>query len=304
MSKNLENACTKANALPSGKLVENCNDDSCRPAWIPIDAEVQEILHLPNKSADELKKRNRRISAAYAKLFLSQAPDGASTTVRFIGAAAFGSKQVGCAMNSMAMKTSLFGLTDKMGIDEIPITPPIMEFNRMAEGNAAIFESFYPASRFYAENIDKRGKDWVMRCLEERYPPDQLTGRSAPVVEGLRLISEGKLKDGVMTIVRHEQGKILEETMYNIPKEEIPGNNALFALTMNSAILFGQFEAVYSAGCVADVDKYIVEYPHWSISLESRMDFFEQSVDKFNQLWTSEKDYITRELKTISGFAR
>lgn len=283
MGEHLKQASTKAESLPSDRLVEPCCNDSCKPAWIPIDTEVRKILQLTERSRDELKKRNRLISAAYAKLFLSQAPSGASTTVRFIGAAAFGSKQVGCAMDTL---------------------PPSMEFNRMAEGNAAIFESFYPASRFYAENIDQHGKEWVMRCLEERYPPDPLTGKPAPVVEGLRLISEGQLKAGVMTIVRHEQGKVLEDSMYNLKKEEIPGNNSLFALTMNSAIWFGQFEAVYSADCGASDDKYIVEYPHWSISLEKRMVFFEQSVDLFNQLWTSDKAYMTRELNKIKGFAQ
>lgn len=285
MSTHLRDACRKADRLPSDTLVTHCRDDSCLPKWVPIDRDVRETLRLQDDSRDELAKRNKRISSAYARLFLSQAPGGPSTKIHFIGAAAFGSKQVGCAM-------SMFRYS------------PTIEFARLASGNAAIYESFYPASRFYAENIEKYGKDWVFKCLEERYPPDQFTGKPAPVVEGLRLISEGSIKEGVLVIVRHEQSTVLGESMYQLKDEEIPyWSNMDFAFAMNAAIWFGQFEATYAASCSTSNKNHIVEYPGWTISYENRMRFFELSVDKFSGLWTNDKAYMTGELQKIQGLA-
>lgn len=339
---NFSNACTETDSLPSGSNVTSCqHPDPCGPAWARIESDVTEILRLEEYQAseedirwateseasairsvhglgaimtprkadflekraaefrfDQLLARNRRISAAYAELFLRDAESGGpSTNLLFVGGAAFGSKQVGCGM-----------------VNQWTNMPAV---ERLAAGNAAIYESFYPASRFYVENINRMSKEQLIRCLEQKYPPEN--GEQSPIVKGINQIMEGKNMEGVLTIVDHEQGEVLKKAMYGLENAAIWGfGNTFFRSQMSGAIISNQFKAVFSSECSTGNVNHIVEYPSflerefdWTsglnspVSFDNRMMFFTRVLNKFVELWSGDRSYMIGELRKIqeAGFA-
>jgi hypothetical protein len=76
--------------LPAGSPVQACQaGDPCAAPWKTVQDEVAKVDNMT-----DIRQRNRAISASYARLYM------ASPDLKWAGAAAFASKQVGCGMDT------------------------------------------------------------------------------------------------------------------------------------------------------------------------------------------------------------
>lgn len=152
---------------------------TCDKAWDEVTAETKTVIDMPDKRA-----RNRRISALYSDMNLRH-PE-----LKWAGAAAFASKQVGCGMDDWKS----FPVKD------------VLE-----DGNGAVFKELYPMLRFYDKTKGVMSPAQVKECLQHK-PPPALPG---PLVQGLGQVMEGKLNSAAHTMLRYEQSATLQESVYN-----------------------------------------------------------------------------------------
>lgn len=151
----------------------------CDKAWEEAAAETKTVVDMPDKRA-----RNRRISALYSDINLRH-PE-----LKWAGAAAFASKQVGCGMDEW----------------ESILVEDVLE-----DGNGAVFKELYPMLRFYDKTKDVMSPAQVKECLQHKPPPPL----PPPLVQGLGQVMDGDLNSGADTMLRYEQSATLQESVYD-----------------------------------------------------------------------------------------
>lgn len=198
----------------------------CARQWKELQDEAMAII-APYDG--DHRERNRVISAAYAKLYMSNPHD-----FIWAGLAAYASKQVGCAMDHArgAVNTGR-GMTvggagavahglarGPAGIGEAVAGGVVgaygagaagaadYTYELLGKGNRELFLDIYPLQRFY----QLYGMEALKSCAGARNPPiplvvldgfEALTGEHPDRQKNLRLLAE------------HEQLNILQEQIYN-----------------------------------------------------------------------------------------
>jgi hypothetical protein len=240
--------------------------------WASFQIEAEDLLKIDGRWIADDRERNRRINAAYARLWL------ADRRFQWAGLAAFASKQVGCGLLHTAdivdahrrereqIEPSLghgsapgvqYGATLKQLATEMGGSSMA---HRLGHGNTHVFLDIYPLHRFYME----RGYDEFIACLPERqkarYAVRWEVARStlafaAPfpeVAQGFTQIERGQIAESVRTLAQHEQVNVLQKIMYDsaVMQLLLDWNQLAWAVEFPS----GDYEAIklnLSAQCPA-----------------------------------------------------
>ncbi|TKC86793.1 hypothetical protein FAZ69_19265 [Trinickia terrae] len=225
---------------------------NCINCWRHYQKQAEAII-----SVDDPIARNRRINAAYAKLWLDD------RRFQWAGLAAFASKQVGCGLLNAAELISKSNRQrnaypkwerSSSPLERLsPYASPRMSmpdqatgegaakgYQMLAKGNMALFLDIWPLHMFYKE----LGLQRFEKCLKERA---QLRGsviwpiadrvlfaESKPeVLLAFRAIDAGNIVESVRLLARHEQINILQPAMYNDPSFAMLMRANQFAWALN-----------------------------------------------------------------------
>lgn len=195
----------------------------CQAIWKALNTETQAI----SKEPDDIK-RNRQISAAYAKLYQT------NKNLRWSGVAALASKQVGCGLREATIM--LADIEKRLEVNQVRQSQErdirniaMLSFERsqlllktslantvkngLAVGNKAVFEEIYPILQFY----QRYGLERFKNCAEQHISLQ--TGSSKEphelLVKGLEEISKGHINKGTKKILKREQRYTLQKAIYN-----------------------------------------------------------------------------------------
>ena len=163
---------------------EDCGDPplDCQKAWAEVDKEAVRIVN----STDDAVERNKKISAAYAQMYLDD------PRMQWIGTAAFASKQVGCGLHQAG----------EWGLIGRPV------YDMLESGNKAVFQDIFPVHRFY----QKHGMAGLRCCASSR-PPQSANGEPGvdnDTMAGFEQIDKGDYGGAALSIAKTEQQGILQ----------------------------------------------------------------------------------------------
>jgi hypothetical protein len=202
--------------------------------WGSFQVEAEEIVKVDGSFEGNDRERNRRINAAYAKLWL------ADQRFQWAGLAAFASKQVGCGLlhaaevsekNRRVREQVQRAFAAFPGADASTAVQGGTEaaaqymYQKLGFGNAHLFLDIYPLHRFYME----RGWDEFTAHLPKRqndkYPVHWAVNKNTlrfgtpfqEITDGFMNIRSGNLAQSVERLAQHEQVNILQKIMYNDP---------------------------------------------------------------------------------------
>lgn len=201
--------------------------------WATFQNEAEELLKVDGKWIEDDKERNKRINAAYAKLWL------ADNRFQWAGLAAFASKQVGCGLlhSGDLIKKSRrereqiqrsfasagvpgeYGTIMQMGTE----AGAYKMYKRLGFGNKHLFLDIYPLHRFYMERGWKEFDAYLSKRQNRRYPVHWEIDRNVlafgtpfrEIRDGFGQIEANDLHEAVKLLARHEQVNILQRIMYN-----------------------------------------------------------------------------------------
>jgi hypothetical protein len=227
----------KYHGIPVGAVAPTGETLTPELLWASFQLEAEDLLKIDGRWIADDRERNRRINAAYARLWL------ADRRFQWAGLAAFASKQVGCGLLHTAdivdtrrheretIDSSIghgaapgvqYGATMKQLATEMAGSSLA---RRLGHGNTHAFLDIYPLHRFYMA----RGWDEFPACLPKRqlaryavrWDVDRATlafAASFPeVLRGFEQIELGRIADSVRTLAQHEQVNVLQKIMYDAP---------------------------------------------------------------------------------------
>jgi len=202
--------------------------------WASFQVEAEELIRVNGSLDGNEHERNRRINAAYAKLWL------ADNRFQWAGLAAFASKQVGCGLLHSAdiigknrrererIQRS-FAQAAAPGVEYATMTQMGTEigasdmYKWLGFGNKHLFLDIYPLHRFYMERGWKEFDASLSKRENMRYAVEwQIDGNILrfgkffrEVREGFGHIEMGALATSVQSLARHEQINILQKILYD-----------------------------------------------------------------------------------------
>lgn len=267
-------------------------------------------------------ERNRRINAAYAKLWL------ADNRFQWAGLAAFASKQVGCGLLharrlSEQSRKELKGLMNVAGDNTdaagMSVGPAVIRNDadfmseRLGFGNKCLFLDIYPLHRFYME----RGFNELKDCLPYRqnikgrvsWEAHKLLDFGKPFREirlDFEMISEETPAKSVGYLAAHEQVNILQTILYGEPQMQraLAANQFAWANAFPSG-LYMEIQLTLSAQCKAKagLTSYFSRSRKAKLWIvEERMEFVKSAAARFDELLRSRERYLVEEsLRSISG---
>lgn len=203
--------------------------------WASFQKEAEDVLKVDGQWIADDKERNRRINAAYARLWL------ADERFQWAGLAAFASKQVGCgllhaadiagasrsqrelverSLGQASVPGARYGATLKQAGMELGGSEM---YSRLGHGNKHLFLDIYPLHRFYMERGWKEFDAYLGRRQNKRYPVHWEVDRDVlefgkpfrEIRDGFQAIDVGHGMKSVEMLARHEQVNILQSIMYD-----------------------------------------------------------------------------------------
>jgi len=201
--------------------------------WGTFQVEAEEVIKVNGSFDGNERERNRRINAAYARLWL------ADDRFQWAGLAAFASKQVGCGLLHAAQATeknrrerelvqlsvaaAFPGAEAAAGVQAGTEAGAAYLYRKLGFGNAHLFLDTYPLHRFYMERGWKEFNDHLAKRQNRKYPVYWNVDRDtlafgtpfSEISVGFRNINAGEIASSVRIIARHEQVNILQRIMYN-----------------------------------------------------------------------------------------
>lgn len=290
--------------------------------WTTFQKEAENVIKLNGKLIADHAERNRRINAAYAKLWL------ADNRFQWAGLAAFASKQVGCGMlhaRRLVQKSrdeiqvamhSAGSSTEAAGMSALPTMvrngADYMD-ERLGFGNMHLFLDVYPLHRFYME----RGMEEMLNHLQSRrsiagqvlWNAGQRLEFGVPFEEirrGFDLIEKRDLLASVGILARHEQVNILQAILYDDPHMQaaLAANQLAWALRFPSGA-YTEIQLTLSAQCRArhGLTSFFSRLHNAKLwVVEQRMEFVLQAATRFDELLrSSQRPYIEQSLRTIAA---
>lgn len=240
--------------------------ERARDEWLQCQQEAEAWIAPGGRLIDDPILRNRRVSAAYASLWLHD------RRFQWAGLAAFASRQVGCGLLHTAQTMRRLG-------DEIRASKPADNFEwlfkvmipalvgtgagylrgQLSLGNLSVFLDVYPLHLFYA----RHGLACLREALAARqgiadrvhWPaPVQVLAFGKPfreIVEAFALIENGRVDASVLKLAWHEQVNVLQPILYDDPKTRLALDaNQLGAATGGGAG-FEPIQLTFASGCPA-----------------------------------------------------
>jgi len=228
----------------------------------------------------DIRDRNRAISGSYARLYQSS-PD-----LKWAGAAAFASKQVGCGMDTAHTYLDNYpggieAATRDLANSGSAIDPATLTMydarQTLAAGNLAVYDELYPALRFYQQNNNSMSKDQILACMSHKPPPPL----DLSITRGLKQIMDGNPNGGALTMLRHEQFDTLQNVAYD--------KSWLFRRSLDLSRLTGYppITFVVSAACMSSDPAYVVNFKDFGGALydpDKRWPFAQECANRFINL--------------------
>jgi hypothetical protein len=244
-------------------------ESECAKLWKKYQQEAENII----KPGDhDHRERNKIISGAYADLYLKD------RTLVWAGLAAYASKQVGCAMDH-SQRIAQAGDPPAQNAN-LPVGQPYVPggmkasgeyvYNKLGEGNRALFLDIYPVHRFYQE----QGYAKLAKCAGERVPP-----LPAQLLDSFRALDMYKrtgdkkyLRQHLASAAMHEQINILQSGVYNDPLMQglLRSNETGLPMTSPASVVMG-------SGCKAKPGDHVSKFDNGKrtriYSVPERMDW-------------------------------
>ncbi|UGQ47424.1 DUF2515 family protein [Massilia endophytica] len=289
--------------------------------WETFQKEAEDVIKSDGAFISDVTERNKRINAAYAKLWL------ADNRFQWAGLAAFASKQVGCGLlhahqlsekNQRELSTSARWAGDNSEAASLGAIPYAIQgsadymYERLGFGNKHLFLDIYPLHRFYME----RGLAELAASLPKRqnvkgrvvWDADQLLDFGKPFREirmGFDSIDRGEAAKSVEALAWHEQVNILQAILYNDPhmQEALAKNQLAWAIGFPSGV-YTEIQLTLSAQCKAK-DGWTTYFSRLKNAklwvAEERMQFVKRAATQFDELLRNgQRRYVEESLRAIS----
>lgn len=291
--------------------------------WATFQSEAEDLIKVDGSFDGNNEERNKRINAAYAKLWL------ADNRFQWAGLAAFASKQVGCgllhtrqlsertkdelryAVNWAGSSTEAAGLSAeptmiRNGADYM--------FDRLGFGNKHLFLDIYPLHRFYMERGWKAFTAYLEKRQSKKYPAYWNVNSSVlpfgtpfrEVRDGFERINRGDLVGSVESLAQHEQVNVLQRIMYADPEmqDALAKNQLAWAMRFPSGV-YTEIQLILSAQCKAK-DGWTSYFPSvrsaklWVVA--ERMQFVYRAAARFDELLRGrQRFYVEKSLRAIAA---
>lgn len=290
--------------------------------WATFQAEAEDLIKVNHSLNGNEQLRNKRINAAYAKLWL------ADNRFQWAGLAAFASKQVGCGLlhatniinkNQSERDYAQRSLPDPgvvVGSAVLAATDAgsAYMFRKLGFGNSHLFLDIYPLHRFYME----RGWKELAAYLETRrkinYPVHWEVDRQTlafatpfiEIVRGFECIENGDYAHSVEYFAQHEQVNILQRILYNDPViQKLLDTNQYSWVVKFPTGDAQKIELTLSAQCKAK-DGFTLPFSRDKFAklwvVEQRLKFVLSAAKRFNQLLNSpERANVEKSIREIAA---
>lgn len=290
--------------------------------WETFQEEAEDLLKSNGDFIKDDVERNRRINAAYAKLWL------ADNRFQWAGLAAFASKQVGCGLlhahrlserSKDEIRTAANWASSSTEAAGMSMLPTMIRngadymYERLGFGNKHLFLDIYPLHRFYME----RGlKEFLLYLDKRKNIGDRIEWKARKLLKfglpfgeiraGFQRIDEGHLSKSVVSLARHEQVNVLQAIMYNDPsmQEALANNQLAWAIGFPSGV-YTEIQLTLSAECKAK-DGWTSYFSRlrnaklWVV--EERMQFVNRAAERFDELLRGwQRSYVEESLLAISS---
>jgi len=203
--------------------------------WKTFQDEAEDLIKLGRSMEADPLERNKRINAAYARLWLSD------HRFQWAGLAAFASKQVGCGLlhatatmrkNRREREALAFspaaafpGAEAAVGVQAGTEAGAAYMLDLLGFGNAHLFLDIYPLHRFFMERGWREFSEYLPHRQTSKYAVYwKVDSRILPfgmpfreIRDGFRSIDEGSVHESVKSLARHEQVNILQRILYDGP---------------------------------------------------------------------------------------
>jgi hypothetical protein len=292
--------------------------------WGTFQVEAENILTIDGSLEGNERERNKRINAAYAKLWL------ADNRFQWAGLAAFASKQVGCGLLhsaetieknrderkavQLSIAAAMPGFEAAVGVQAGTEAGAAYMYRKLGFGNAHLFLDIYPLHRFFMERGWEEFSAYLPKRQNEKYPFYWAVSRKtlrfgtpfAEIMEGFKLINLGYLAPSVEKLAQHEQVNILQKIMYDDPV--LQKLLALNQYAWATGFPTGDYEEIkltLSAECRAKPGFTSWFFRHKGAKLWAaleRMTFVLEAARQFDGLLRgSERPYVEASLRTIAA---
>jgi hypothetical protein len=204
--------------------------------WLACQMEAEAWIAPGGRLIEDAELRNRRVSAAYASLWLRD------QRFQWAALAAFASRQVGCSLQHAAQSMQRLGgdirasrTADsfewlyKIMIPALVGTGAGFLRGQLSLGNLTVFLDAYPPHLFYARYGLERLRQTLpaRQAIADRvhWPvAAQVLPFAKPfreMVDAFALIDAGRIGDSVFKLAYHEQVNVLQPVMYDDPKTRL-----------------------------------------------------------------------------------
>lgn len=290
--------------------------------WMTFQKEAEDIIKVNGAFIEDDTARNKRINAAYAKLWL------ADNRFQWAGLAAFASKQVGCGLlhsrqlserskDELKYDVNWAGSsTEAAGLRAAPTmikNGADFMYERLGFGNKHLFLDVYPLHRFYMERGPAEFETYLSKrqSIAEKveWKAKEYLKFGVPfneIRQGFKRIGEGNLPESVRSLARHEQVNILQAIMYNDPRmqDALAKNQLAWAIGFPSGV-YMEIQLTLSAQCKAK-DGWTSYFPSQKTAklwvVDERMKFVYRAAERFDELLRGrQRPYVEESLRKISA---
>jgi hypothetical protein len=291
--------------------------------WASFQVEAEDLIKVNGSFEGDEQKRNKRINAAYAKLWL------ADNRFQWAGLAAFASKQVGCGLlharqlseknkDELRYAVNWAGSsTEAAGLSAVPTmirNGADYMLDRLGFGNEHLFLDIYPLHRFFMERGWKEFTAHLEKRQNKKYPAYWNVNSSIlpfgtpfrEIRDGFQRISRGDLTESVRSLAKHEQVNILQRIMYNDSQmqDALAKNQLAWAMHFPSGV-YTEIQLTLSAQCKAK-DGWTSYFPSLRAAklwvAEERMQFVYRAAARFDELLRSrQRTYVEESLHAIAA---
>lgn len=293
--------------------------------WASFQVEAEDLLKENGAFIADPRKRNQRINAAYAKLWL------ADNRFQWAGLAAFASKQVGCGLlhstdviernrserERIQRSFAQAGVAGAEAATLMQMGTEVAAHNmlrRLGHGNMHLFLDIYPLHRFFMERGWQEFKQHLAHRKNDKYPVHWEVDRATlpfgkpfqEIGQGFERVNAGRLHEGVRLLAQHEQVNILQKIMYE--ERTMQALLAMNQFAWATGFPTGDYQEIQlslSAQCKAGAgvsswfskDKYA---KLWVV--EERMKFVLGAAERFDKLLNSpERRRVEESIQAVAA---
>jgi hypothetical protein len=303
---------TEEVAMPDDSLSVRDSRDHWSEAssdWLACQREAEEWIAPGGKLIEDRALRNRRISAAYASLWLQD------RRLQWTALAAFASRQVGCsmahagqAMRDLAARIRSSDTADSFEWLYKVMIPALVGSGegylrgQLSLGNLTVFLDVYPLHRYYLRYGLARMRETLgarKQIADSAHWPvgAQVLPFGQPfreITDAFALIDAGSVTDSVLKLAWHEQVNVLQRVIYDDPKTRLAlDGNQLGAAVGAWPAQFNPIELLFGSSCAASGAAGSTAFSSSAdahmYDVGQRMDFVYRAASQFDALLRGER---------------